>query len=69
MVRPLPPQVNDVWRIDLGGADGYTWHAVPTVGDRPTPREGQASALLGGRYLVVHGGYVQPLVQNAPGPL
>ena len=53
-------QVNDVWRIDLSGADGFTWHAVPTVGDRPTPREGQASALLAGRYLVVHGGYVHP---------
>ena len=46
-------QVNDVWRIDLSGADGFTWHPVHTVGDRPRPREGQASSLLEGRYLVV----------------
>ena len=46
-------QVNDVWRIDLSGADGFTWHPVHTVGDRPRPCEGQASSLLEGRFLVV----------------
>ena len=93
-------QVNDVWRIDLSGADGFTWHPVcprrllsvapkmpsrpphevatprprrhpppappclghqvHTVGDRASPREGQASTLLDGRYLVIIGGYQHP---------
>ena len=41
----------------MDGADDYTWRAVHTVGDRPSPREGHAAQLLAGRYLVVHGGY------------
>ena len=49
--------VNDLWRIDLAGSDGYTWHAVHTVGDAPLPREGHAAELVNGRYLVIHGGY------------
>lgn len=49
--------VNDLWSIDLSGADAYTWQAVHTVGDAPSPREGPACAMLGGRYLVVQGGY------------
>ena len=30
---------------------------VHTVGDAPSPREGHAAVLVGGRYVVVHGGY------------
>ena len=58
-------QVNDVWRIDLSGADGFTWHPVHTVGDRPRPCEGQASSLLEGRFLVVS---PMPNAQNAQSP-
>ena len=50
-------QANDVWRIDLSGADGYTWHAVHTAGDAPTPREGHASAVIDDRWIVIHGGH------------
>lgn len=49
--------VNDVWRIDLSGSDGFTWHAVHTVGDAPSPRELHVAQLVNQRYLVVHGGY------------
>ena len=50
-------QVSDVWRIDLSGQDNYTWHAVHTVGDAPSAREGHAAVLVGGRYVLLHGGY------------
>jgi hypothetical protein len=49
--------VNDLWSIDLSGRDGYTWRAVYAVGERPGPREAHGATLLGGRYLVIHGGY------------
>ena len=32
--------VNDLWSIDLSGADEFTWQPVYAVGDRPSPREG-----------------------------
>ena len=50
-------QVNDVWRIDLSGADGFTWHPLHTVGDAPAAREGHTAVLLADRYVVIHGGY------------
>jgi len=50
-------QVADVWMVDLSGKDGYTWRPVHTVGDAPSPREGHVASLLGGRYVLVHGGY------------
>lgn len=49
--------VNDVWSIDLSGRDGYTWHQVHTIGERPGPRENSGSCMLANRYMVVHGGY------------
>ena len=49
--------VNDLWAIDVSGRDGYTWHAVHSVGDAPAPREGHGAALLAGRYLAIFGGY------------
>ena len=49
--------VNDLWQIDLSGADAYTWRPVHSVGDRPTPREGHTACLLAQRYLVVQGGH------------
>jgi hypothetical protein len=50
-------QVNDLWRIDVSGADEFTWRPVYAIGDRPGPREGHSAALVAGRYLVIHGGY------------
>ena len=35
-------QVNDVWRIDLSGADGFTWHPVCPA---PPPLGGPQNAL------------------------
>jgi hypothetical protein len=49
--------VNDLWAVDLSGADGFTWRAVHSVGARPPPREGHGATLLANRYLVIHGGY------------
>ena len=59
--------VNDAWRLDLSGDDGFTWHECYTVGDAPSPREGHAAAMLDDRYLVVHGGYAY--AEGAPGML
>ena len=49
--------VNDLWSIDLSGADEFTWQPVYAVGDRPSPREGHSAALVAERFLVVHGGF------------
>lgn len=50
-------QVNDLWGIDLSGSDDFTWRALHSVGDRPSPREGHGASLVANRYLVVQGGY------------
>lgn len=50
-------QVNDLWSIDLSGKDGFTWHQVHAVGERPGVRELHSACVLGSRYLVVHAGY------------
>ena len=49
--------MNDLWSIDVSGADGFTWRSVHAVGDRPSPREGHGAALVADRYLVIQGGY------------
>ena len=49
--------VNDLWSINLDGSDGFTWHNVHTIGERPGPREAHGAVVLANRYLVIHGGY------------